>query len=105
MIATSEVGVSLTIDNATYLNEMLDELAGYGTVEFEAKQTIVCVVGDFSRNRQDEAFRVLEALKDIPLRMVAYGGSENNISVVVPEHMKAQAMKALNVKLFNTENR
>lgn len=105
MIATSEVGVSLTIDNATYLNEMLDELADYGTVEFEAKQTIVCVVGDFSRNRQDEAFRVLEALKDIPLRMVAYGGSENNISVVVPEHMKAQAMKALNVKLFNTENR
>jgi aspartate kinase len=103
MITTSEVAVSLTIDNDSALSEIIAELQNLGTVEFEQLQTIVCVVGDFSRDKQDEAFRVLDALKDIPLRMISYGGSEHNISVLIQSNQKAAAMQALNNALFNNE--
>lgn len=100
MITTSEVAVSLTIDNDSSINEIISELQNFGNVEVEYNQTIVCVVGDFSRDKQDEAFRVLDALKDIPLRMISYGGSEHNISVVIQSDQKVAAMKALNSALF-----
>jgi aspartate kinase len=100
MITTSEVAVSLTIDNDSSINEIISELQNFGNVEVEHNQTIVCVVGDFSRDKQDEAFRVLDALKDIPLRMISYGGSEHNISVVIQSDQKVAAMKALNSALF-----
>ncbi len=100
MITTSEVAVSLTIDNDLSINEIIAELQNFGNVEVDYNQTIVCVVGDFSRDKQDEAFRVLDALKDIPLRMISYGGSEHNISVVIQSDQKVAAMKALNSALF-----
>ncbi|KAF0129478.1 MAG: aspartate kinase [Bacteroidetes bacterium] len=100
MITTSEVAVSLTIDNDSSINEIISELQNFGKVEVEHNQTIVCVVGDFSRDKQDEAFRVLDAIKDIPLRMISYGGSEHNISVVIQSDQKVAAMKALNSALF-----
>lgn len=100
MITTSEVAVSLTIDNDSALTEILQELEQYGAVEVEKNQTIVCVVGDFSLNKQDQAFKVLDALKDIPLRMISYGGSAHNISILISNQFKNAAMLALNNNLF-----
>ncbi len=100
MITTSEVAVSLTIDNDSALTEILQELEQYGAVEVEKNQTIVCVVGDFSLNKQDQAFKVLDALKDIPLRMISYGGSAHNISILISNQFKNAAMLTLNNNLF-----
>lgn len=100
MITTSEVAVSLTIDNDSALAEIQQELEQYGAVEVEKNQTIVCVVGDFSLNKQDQAFKVLDALKDIPLRMISYGGSAHNISILISNQFKNAAMLALNNNLF-----
>lgn len=101
MITTSEVAVSLTIDNDKYLNEILKELREIAHVEVEKDQTIICVVGQLPKNTTGYGFKVLEALKDIPLRMVSYGGSPNNISVLVNSAHKKEALLALNKGLFN----
>lgn len=104
MITTSEVAVSLTIDNPAFLNEITNELETFGEVQTEKEQTILCIVGDFSRDRQDQAFMVLNALKEIPIRMISYGGSEHNISILIHCSHKKAAMLALNHVLFNTRN-
>ena len=104
MITTSEVAVSLTIDNPAFLNEITNELETFGEVQTEKEQTILCIVGDFSRDRQDQAFMVLNALKEIPIRMISYGGSEHNISILINWSHKKAAMLALNHVLFNTRN-
>lgn len=101
MITTSEVAVSLTIDNNKQLKEILSELNEIATVEVDENQTIICVVGQIPKNKAGYGYKVLEALKDIPLRMVSYGGSSNNVSVLVNSNLKKEALQALNKGLFN----
>ena len=100
MICTSEVGVSLTIDDTRYLNEIVRDLKKYGTVAVDLDMCIVCVVGDMNWANKGFESRVLDALRDIPVRMVSYGGSNFNISVLVKEEDKAATLSALNSKLF-----
>jgi len=100
MITTSEVAVSLTIDNDKHLNDILNELKEIAVVEVERDQTIICVVGQLPKEKPGYGFKVLESLKDIPLRMVSYGGSQNNISVLVSSHLKKDALTALNKGIF-----
>lgn len=100
MITTSEVAVSLTIDNASHLDEIIAELQGFGQVEVDRDQTIVCIVGTFGKDKQGYASRVFESLKEIPIRMISYGGSENNISILIDGSKKKEALQALNTGLF-----
>ena len=100
MITTSEIAVSLSIDNDTYLKEIIKELEEFANVEVEKDQTIICIVGSLPKNKAGYGFKVLEALKDIPLRMVSYGGSSNNISVLINSNHKKEALMALNKGLF-----
>jgi aspartate kinase len=100
MITTSEVGVSLTIDNDSQLKAILEELTELGTVEVDRDQTIVCVVGDFLAERQGYALRVFDSLKNISIRMISYGGSKNNISLLIDTKDKIAALKALHEGLF-----
>lgn len=102
MMATSEVGVSVTIDNDSRLAAIVDDLKHFGTVTVDKDMVIICVVGDLEwRNTGFEA-RVLEALEGIPVRMISYGGSNYNISVLVQASDKIAALKALSAKLFNS---
>ena len=100
MITTSEVGVSVTIDDDRHLEDIVDEIRKFGTVEVDQKQVIVCVVGDLVRGNTGYADRIFDALKEIPVRMISYGGSDHNISILVDEEYKKDALNALNVKLF-----
>ena len=100
MITTSEVAVSLTIDDTTYLQEILAELKAFGSVEIDLDQTIICVVGDFSAEKQGYGSRVLENLKEIPVRMISYGGSKHNLSVLVKSEHKVEALRSLHKGLF-----
>ncbi len=100
MITTSEIAVSLTIDNTKFLNEIKKELEEFANVEIEQEQTIICIVGNLPKDKAGFGFKVLESLKDIPLRMVSYGGSSNNISVLVDSKLKKEALVALNKGLF-----
>ncbi|MFW6043196.1 MAG: aspartate kinase [Marinilabiliaceae bacterium] len=100
MITTSEVGVSVTIDNNRHLEEILDDLRKFSTVEMDYDQVIVCVVGDLVAENKGYANRIFDALKDIPIRMISYGGSEHNISLLINASDKSDALKALSEKLF-----
>ncbi|MCF8283730.1 MAG: aspartate kinase [Sphingobacteriales bacterium] len=100
MITTSEVAVSLTIDDNQYLAEIINELNGFGTVEIDADQSIICIVGDFLASKSGYAAKVMDSLKKIPIRMISYGGSSNNISVLVNTSVKNDALKALHKGLF-----
>lgn len=100
MIATSEVGVSLTIDNERNLSQILDDLRKFGTVTIDRDMVIICVVGDLEwQNRGFEA-EALDALKDIPVRMISYGGSNYNISFLVRKEDKVKALNLLSDRLF-----
>lgn len=101
MICTSEVAVSLTIDNDKNLDHIIKELKEISLVEIDKDQTIICVVGQIPKEKAGYGHSVLEALKEIPLRMVSYGGSANNISVLVNGNLKKPALQALNKGLFN----
>lgn len=100
MITTSEVAVSLTVDNTVYLSEIIEELNHFGQVEVDEDQSIVCIVGDFKRNNKGYATVVSEAVKHIPIRMISYGGSEHNISLLLPASYKIEALRALHHRLF-----
>ncbi|GGK82554.1 aspartate kinase [Rufibacter glacialis] len=100
MITTSEVAVSLTIDNATYLPEITEALQRFGSVEIDSDLTIVCVVGDFMEDRPGAALRVVQSLRHIPLRMISYGGSKNNISFLVNTNTKEEALLSINEGVF-----
>ncbi|MTG98944.1 aspartate kinase [Myroides albus] len=100
MITTSEVAVSLTIDDTTHLNAIIEDLTHFGQVEVDHDQTIVCIVGDFKRNKHGYATIVSEAVKHIPIRMISYGGSEHNISILVPSNQKIEALRSLHNRLF-----
>lgn len=99
MITTSEVAVSLTIDDTSRLKEIEAELVKFGIVEIDNCQSIICIVGDFISEASGSAKLVFEALEEIPLRMISYGGSNHNISVLVDQENKVEALKSLN-KLF-----
>ena len=100
MIATSEVAVSVTIDDTTYLDEITKELLAFGSVDIDRNQTIVCVVGDFGAEKHGYAARVLEAVKHIPVRMISYGGSDHNISILVKTEEKTEILRSLHSRLF-----
>ncbi len=100
MITTSEVAVSLTIDDTTYLDDIIAELLGFGTVDIDTGQTIICVVGDFGAEKHGYAARVLEAVKHIPIRMISYGGSENNMSLLIKTGDKTEVLRSLHNRLF-----
>jgi len=100
MITTSEVAVSLTIDNTQYLKEIIEELNYFGNVEVDNDQAIVCIVGDFRNNKLGHATIVSEAVKHLPIRMISYGGSEHNISLLVPANQKLEALRSLHSRLF-----
>ncbi|NIK74888.1 aspartate kinase [Thermonema lapsum] len=103
MITTSEVAVSLTIDNDTHLDEIVKELQGFGHVEVDKGQTIICIVGNFVADKPGVGVGIFEALRNIPLRMISYGGSPHNISLLLDTRYKKEALLALNERLFNTE--
>ncbi len=100
MITTSEVGVSVTIDNTKNINKIVRELKEYGTVEVDSDQVIICIVGDLIREKQGYANKVFYALRDIPIRMISYGGSDHNISILVKPEFKQDALRALHEVLF-----
>lgn len=102
MLATSEVSVSVTIDNTERIQEITDELNTFCTLEEpDYDQTIICIVGNFSADNQGVAVRVFNAMQDIPIRMISYGGTESNLSLLVHGQYKAQALNALNDGLFS----
>ena len=100
MICTSEVGVSMSIDNSSHLGEIVDELKKYGTVTVDTNMCIVCVVGDLDWSNIGFETLALDALKDIPVRMVSYGGSNYNISFLIREEDKKRALQNLSNTIF-----
>ena len=101
MIATSEVGVSMSIDNATHLNDIVAELKQYGTVTVDKDMCIICVVGDLDWSNVGFETLATDAMKNIPVRMISYGGSNYNISFLVKESDKKRALQSLSDTLFN----
>lgn len=100
MITTSEVAVSLTIDFTDNLDKIVDELNSFGSVELDRDQTIVCVVGDFGAEKHGFAAKVLDSIKHIPVRMISYGGSAYNISLLVKTEDKVEALRSLHNRIF-----
>jgi aspartate kinase len=100
MITTSEVAVSITIDNTSYLANILEELNDFGKVEYDTNMSIICLAGNFAQSEKGISAQVINCLKDIPLRMISYGGSNYNLSVLVSSEDKIKALKLLNSGLF-----
>lgn len=103
MVCTSEVGVSMSIDNKTHLHEIVDELKKYGTVTVDEDMCIICVVGDLDWSNIGFETLATEAMKNIPVRMISYGGSNYNISFLIKESDKKKALQSLSKTLFNQE--
>ena len=100
MITTSEVAVSLTIDNDSQLPSIENELKKFGTIEVDKDQTIICIVGQKITEQKGVLKKIFDALGDVPVRMVSCGGSTNNVSVLVEKQYKEKALNALNEGLF-----
>jgi len=100
MITTSEVAVSLTIDNNGQLDKIEAELKKFGTIEIDTNQSIICIVGHQIASQKGALKKVFDALSGISIRMVSCGGSNNNISLLVDSQFKEQALIALNEGLF-----
>ncbi len=100
MITTSEVAVSLTIDNATHLDKIIEEISVFGHVEVDKNQTIICIVGSFGSQKQGVVAKVFDSIDHIPVRMISYGGSNYNISILVDTTYKNETLNALNDGLF-----
>jgi aspartate kinase len=101
MVTTSEVGVSVTIDNTKNLKEIVDNLKKLGTVSVDENMVIICVVGDLQPVNVGFQSKAVQALKDIPVRMISYGGSNYNVSFLINADDKKAALKALSASLFN----
>ena len=101
MVSTSEVGVSVTIDNKSYLKDIIADLMKYGTVTVHEDMCIICVVGDLSSKNVGFESLATQALKDIPVQMISYGGSNHNISFLVKEEDKKRTLQSLSDTLFN----
>lgn len=100
MVCTSEVGVSVTIDNTSYLKDIIADLMKYGTVTVNEGMCIICVVGDLNWSNVGFETLATEAMKDIPIRMISYGGSNHNISFLIQGEDKQRALQALSNTLF-----
>jgi aspartate kinase len=101
MVTTSEVSVAVTIDNAEHLDKITAELSQFADLEeHDRNQTIICIVGNFMADKAGIALRVIQAMQNIPIRMIAYGASEHNISLLVDTKDKNDALNALNEGLF-----
>jgi len=100
MITTSEVAVSLTIDFTDNLEQIIEELHDFGSVEIDRDMSIVCVVGDFGAEKHGFAARVLDSVKHIPIRMISYGGSNYNISLLIHTNDKTEALRSLHNRIF-----
>ena len=100
MITTSEVSVSLTIDNTDFLNEIQNELKLLGEIYITENQTIVCIVGDFLAEKTGLSGLVLKSVEQIPLRMISYGGSENNMSILINTYDKKRCLELLQKGIF-----
>ena len=103
MVCTSEVGVSMSIDNSSHLGEIVDELKKYGTVTIDTNMCIICVVGDLDWKNIGFETLALDAMKDIPVRMVSYGGSNYNISFLIREEDKKRALQRLSDTIFKKD--
>jgi aspartate kinase len=103
MVTTSEVAVSLTIDNGECLNSILKELEPFGTIEVDKSQTIISVVGNQIAQTEDMVKKLFGSIMNIPVRMVSYGGSPHNISLLVPAAYKEQILQQLNRGMFGLE--
>lgn len=101
MITTSEIAVSLSIDNSEHLEEIIRDISPYGYIEVDRGQSIVCIVGDFVAERKGVGKDIFRALEHIPIRMISYGGSKNNISVLIDTQYKKETLITLNKELFN----
>lgn len=104
MISTSEVSVSITIDNPEFLNQIARDLKELGSVEVEENQSIICIVGDFRTERTGSAPEIFEALNNIPLKMISYGGSPYSLSLLIDTSNKVKALRLLSKHLFNENN-
>ena len=100
MITTSEIAVSLTIDNPEHLDKIIAEISKFGKVEVDHNQTIICIVGDMVAEHKGVGSKIFLSLDDVPLRMISYGGSRNNISLLVSEEYKQEALLKLHAELF-----
>ncbi|MBQ9476485.1 MAG: aspartate kinase [Bacteroidales bacterium] len=100
MICTSEVGVSMSIDDTRHLSEIVHDLKRYGTVSVDLDMCIICVVGDMDWENVGFESRAMDAMRDIPVRMVSFGGSNYNISFLVKGEDKERALRALSKSLF-----
>lgn len=103
MITTSEVAVSLTIDDDSKLDAIVSDLSHFGQIEIDQDQSIVCLVGDLIAEANGYASHIFRATEDIPLRMVSYGGSKNNVSLLIESQHKVQLLNALNAHLFTSQ--
>ena len=103
MICTSEVGVSVSIDDDKRLDEIVAELQKIGTITVDKNMCIVCVVGDLNWENTGFEARAMEAMKDIPVRMVSYGGSNYNISFLIREEDKVRALRSLSASIFENK--
>jgi len=103
MVTTSEVAVSVTIDNGSQLRQILRELEPFGTTEVETDQTIVSIVGNQIAETEQVLNKLFDGLSGVPVRMVSYGGSKHNVSVLIPSSFKNHTLQSLNVKLFGLE--
>jgi aspartate kinase len=103
LITTSEVAISLTIDNHTYLAKIREELEDFGDVEVHTNHTIICIVGNMPFDKVGMLKKVLDAMGNIPIRMVSYGGSKFNISLLVDSQYKVETLTRLNEKIFGQQ--
>jgi aspartate kinase len=101
MVTTSEVAVSITIDNPEFINQIAKDLKDLGSVEIEENLSIICVVGDFRTEKTGSAPEIFEALNSIPLKMISYGGSPNSLSLLIDTCNKVKALRLLSKHLFN----
>jgi aspartate kinase len=100
MITTSEVAVSLTIDNTSKLNEIISELEGFGNIGVDSDLSIICIAGEISQNKKGITSAIFNSLKEIPIRMISYGGSNYNLSFLVKTADKIAVLNLLNDSLF-----
>ncbi|HRQ50890.1 MAG TPA: aspartate kinase, partial [Agriterribacter sp.] len=103
MVTTSEVAVSVTIDNDTHLAQILKELEPFGTVVTDRDQTIVSIVGNQIAQTPHVLSKLFDSLSQVPVRMVSYGGSSHNVSVLVPSSYKIQTLQLLNKGVFGLD--
>lgn len=101
MVTTSEISVSITIDDDSKLLPIINDLSIYGDISFDKNQSIICIVGDRLSHCTSIKPAIINAFDDIPIRMISYGGSLNNISILLDTKYKQQALEALQTRVVH----